>query len=75
MKKLAQRFIGVIYIDGELFTHPNRLIGTADSTRNKVVKQLRKNVREALTADYINSHNVELRVNNPNTHQVETIQY
>lgn len=75
MKKLAQRFIGVIYIDGELFTHPNRLIGTAESTRNKVVKQLRKNVRETLTANYINSHNVELRVNNPKTHQVETIQY
>lgn len=50
-------------------------MGTADSTRNKVVKQLRENVRETLTADYINRHNVELRVKNPNTHQVETIQY
>lgn len=75
MKKLAQRFTGVVYIDGEIFTHPNRFMGTADSTRNKVVKQLRENIRETLTADYINRHNVELRVKNPNTHQVETIQY
>lgn len=75
MKKLAQRFTGVVYIDGEMFTHPDRLIGTADSTRNKVVKQLRENVRETLTADYINHHNIELRVKNPDTFQVETIQY
>ena len=75
MKKLAQRFTGVVYIDGEMFTHPNRLIGTADSTRNLVVKQLRENVRETLTADYINRHNIELRVKNPDTLQVETIQY
>ena len=75
MKKLAQRFTGVVYIDGEMFTHPDRLIGTADSTRNKVVKQLRENIRETLTADYINRHNIELRVKNPDTLQVETIQY
>ena len=75
MKKLAKRFTGVVYIDGEMFTHPDRLIGTADSTRNKVVKQLRENVRETLTAGYINRHNIELRVKNPYTIQVETIQY
>ena len=75
MKKLAQRFTGVVYIDGVMFTHPDRLIGTADSTRNKVVKQLRENIRETLTADYINRHNIELRVKNPDTLQVETIQY
>ena len=75
MKTLAQRFTGVVYIDGEMFTHPNRLMGTADSTCNKVVKQLRENVRETLSAEYINRHNVELRVKNPNTNQVETIQY
>ena len=75
MKKLAQRFTGVVYIDGEMFTLPDRLIGTADCTRNKVVKQLRENIRETLTADYINRHNIELRVKNPNTFQVETIQY
>jgi hypothetical protein len=50
-------------------------MGTADSTRNKVVKQLRENVRETLTTDYINRHMVELRVKDPNTHHVETIQY
>ena len=30
---------------------------------------------EELTADYIKRHTVELRVKDPNTHQVETIQY
>jgi hypothetical protein len=75
MKKLAQRFTGVVYIDGELFTHPNRLMGTADSTRNKVVKQLRENVRETLTSHYISQHTIELHVCDRQTKQVETIKY
>lgn len=75
MKKSSQKFIGVVYIDGELFSHPNRLMGAADSTCKKVVKQLCENVREILSPDYIRRHNIELKVMNPNIHQVETIHY
>ena len=72
---LAKRYTGVIYVDGTLFTHPNRLMGTADTTRNKVVKQLRDNIRDTFTTDYIARHTITLRVKDPNTHQVETIKY
>lgn len=75
MATLANRYTGVIYVDGSLFTHPNRMMGTADSTRAKVVKQLRANIRDTFTADYISRHNITMRVKDPNTNKVENIQF
>ncbi len=75
MNTLAQRFTGSVYVDGNLFTHPNRLMGVADTTRNKVLKQLRENVRETLTEEYISRHEITLRIKNPKTKEVESIDF
>ena len=75
MNTLVQQFTGAVYVDGNLFTHPNRLMGVADTTRNKVLKQLRENVREVLTEEYINLHEITLRVKNPKTKEVESINF
>lgn len=75
MKTLAQRFTGSVYVDGNLFSHPNRLMGAADNTRNKVLKQLRENVRELLTEEYISRHEITLRIKNPKTKEVESIDF
>ncbi len=72
---IGARFTGVIYVDGQLFTHPGRLMGAANTTRAKVVKELRENVRETLTDHYISQHTIELHVCDRQTKQVETINY
>ena len=74
-KKLFQRFIGIVYVDGLLFTHPDILMGVSGSSRNKVLKLLRDNVLGTLTTKFINRHNVEFRVHNLITHQVEIIRF
>lgn len=75
MNKLAQRFFGAVFVDGNLFTHPDRIMGVADTTRNKVLKQLRENVRETLTEEYISRHEITLRIKNPKTKEVESINF
>ena len=72
---IGARFTGTIYVDGQLFTHPGRLMGAANSTRAKVVKELRENVRETLTGHYISQHTIELHVCDRQTKHVETIKY
>ena len=72
---IGARFTGVIYVDGQHFTHPDRLMGAANSTRAKVVKELRENVRETLISHYISHHTIELHVCDRQTKQVETIKY
>ncbi len=71
---MKQVFIGFVYVDGELFTHHDGLMGTTGSTRKKVVNQLRENVFDLLTENYINTHNVELKVRELKTPNFETIQ-
>ena len=72
---IGARFTGVIYVDGQHFTHPDRNMGAANTTRAKVVKELRENVRETLTGRYISRHTIELHVCDRQTKQVETIKY
>lgn len=72
---IGARFIGVIYIDGQHFTHPNRIMGAANTTRAKVVKEMRENVRETLTDHYISQHMIELHVCDRQIKQVEKIKY
>ena len=68
-----KKYVGVVYVDGKLFTHPNMLMGVADATASKVTKQLRENIRDTFTKGYINSHIIELKVENLNTNNVTTI--
>ena len=72
---LGARYTGVVYVDGKHFTHPNRLMGTADNNRNKVLRELRQNVRETLTSDYIGSRTIEFHVCDRKAKQVETVNY
>lgn len=72
---LGKRFIGLVYVDGEHFTHPNRIMGVAEISRNKTLSELRKNVKETLANSYINNHNIELRICVPLTKNTEIIKY
>ena len=72
---IGARFTGDIYVDGQHFTHPDRIMGAANTTRAKVVKELRENVCETLTNHYISNHTIELHVSDRQTKQVETIKY
>ena len=72
---LGKRYIGLVYVDREHFTHPNRIMGVAEFSRNKTLSELRKNVKETLTNSYINNHNIELRICDRLTNQTETIKY
>ena len=73
--RLTNTYLGGVYVDGKLFTHPDRLMGTADNTRNKVLKQLRLNVKETLTAGYVDRHTIELHIYHPMTQKEEIVQY
>lgn len=70
---LGKRFIGSVYVDGEIFTHPNNLMGTAEITRNSTLSKLCKNINGTLTNSYLDCHNIELRVYDRQTKQVESI--
>jgi len=72
---LGARYTGVVYVDGKHFTHPNRLMGAADNNHNKVLRELRQNVCEAFTSDYISSYDIKFHVCDRKTKQVETINY
>jgi len=50
-------------------------MGAANTTRAKVVKELRENVRETLPSHYISQHTIEFHVCDRQTKQVETIKY
>ena len=70
---MKANFLGSVYMDGKIFTHPNSLMGFADNSKSKVVKQLRINVHENIHKDYINKHDWELHILDDRTKQTEII--
>ena len=72
---LGKRFTGAVCVDGTFFTHPDVLLGTADNKRNVVLKNLRKNLSETMTNDWLAKHDVELHIVDRATRKVEHVKF
>ena len=73
MEKSSFKTIGELMVNGKRFTHPDFLTGAAGNSVDAVVNQVKSLARKRLTASFIESKDLSVRVSRPGRGNGETV--